>query len=98
LGNGYSQGFSSVVNNPTRARIAAENTDETSVSVAGGAKSGASCCPSLSAWSDIRSMISDCRGLPPETRQSLIAQGDEAAGMAFRRACREIQQDHQAEE
>ena len=49
-------------------------------------------------WGHIRTLISNCPDLLPETRQSLIAQGDEAAGMAFRRACREIQQDHQAEE
>ena len=30
-------------------------------------------------WQQIRQLISDCPDLPPETRQSLIAQGDEAA-------------------
>jgi hypothetical protein len=30
-------------------------------------------------WGQIRSLISDCPDLPPEARQSLIAQGDEAA-------------------
>ena len=45
-------------------------------------------------WQELRGLISDCPDLPTDARQSLVAKGDEAAGMA----CRETLQDHQAEE
>jgi hypothetical protein len=48
-------------------------------------------------WGQIRSLIADCPDLLPEARQSLIAQGDEAASVALRNAHQVIPSDCQDE-
>ena len=49
-------------------------------------------------WQQVRQLILDCPDLLPETRQSLIAQGDHAAVLVHGAASREIQQHHQGTE
>jgi hypothetical protein len=40
-------------------------------------------------WKQIRGLIADCSDLLPEARQSIIAQGDEAASLASKPARRD---------
>ena len=46
-------------------------------------------------WGHIRTLISNCPDLLPETRQSLIVQGDHAAVLAHGTASRKIQHQRQ---
>ncbi len=96
--NRVSQGLACGSINPTRTRIDAGNAGETPASHQGGAESGASDFQSGARWEQVRALIADCPELPEEARQLLIAQGDEAAGVSLRNACREIPQDHQEQE
>ena len=64
-----------------------EKQREVSSSGGGSAQGSAHDCK----WHQIRRLIADCPDLPESEKQSLIAQGDDAAGVAFRDECRQIQ-------
>ncbi len=93
LGAVKTAGDSEENNTPERIRISPKNKGVQVVSAGGSAQGSALDCK----WHLIRRLIADCPDLPPREKQTLIAQGDDAAGVAFRDECRRIQRAHRTQ-
>jgi len=63
-------------NNPTRARITAENAGETACLEKGDAESDVTQCQGVPNWAEVRELILACEELSADVRQSLIVLGD----------------------